>query len=103
NQNRCWNSTGSPPRAGSKMPMWKARSRPTSIIVTATTGVPRIMTRLAAEFDQMNSGKRNHLSPGAGMVWMGRMDWRAGRIEQKGVMKRRTAGASTQVFEYVVE
>ena len=39
---------GSPPMAGSKMPMWKARSRATSASVMATTGVPSTWIREVA-------------------------------------------------------
>jgi hypothetical protein len=66
----CWNSTGSPPIDGSKMPMPHARSMTMSSVVMATTGVARSWIRLVAYSAHTNSGSRLHVMPGARILWI---------------------------------
>jgi hypothetical protein len=61
----CWKRIGSPPIAGSKIPMCNSLSSPNKNKVMAITGVPRIKITLVAYIAQMNSGNRNHVNPGA--------------------------------------
>ena len=65
------------------MPKWKTRSTATSRIVIASTGVPSTMIRLVAYIDQMNSGSRNQVMPGARMRWIVTMKFRPVRIDEK--------------------
>ena len=60
----------------------------------ASTGVPSIMMRLVAYMAQMNSGRRNQVSPGARILWMVTMKFRPVRMEEKPVMKTPMATAS---------
>ena len=66
----CWNRSGSPPSAGSKMPTPHARSTVISSSVTATTGVASNWIRLVAYSDQTNSGMRPHVMPGQRILWI---------------------------------
>src|SRR4051812_33633127 len=65
----CWNSSGSPPSSGSKMPTPHTRSTPSNSSVTATTGVASNWIRLVAYSDHTNSGSRPHVIPGARILW----------------------------------
>jgi len=49
----------------------------------------------------MKSGNRNHVSPGARIVWIVTMKLRPVRIDEKPVMNAPTAVYTTCVFEYV--
>jgi len=81
------------------MPIPRPRSRPTIISVTATTGVPRTMMMLVAYIDQMKSGSRNQVRPGARMVWTVTMKLRPVRIDENPVMKTPIAASRTLLFE----
>jgi hypothetical protein len=50
---------------GSKMPTPKMRSSATNVSVIASTGVAKTKMRLVEYIDQMKSGIRNQLIPGA--------------------------------------
>ena len=50
---------------------------------------------LVAYIDQMNSGRRNQVSPGARMRWMVTMKFRPVRIDEKPAMKTPTPVAIT--------
>lgn len=57
NQNRCWNSTGSPPPTGSKNAVFKFRSVRSIVMAAANTGRARI-SRIAVNMtDHTNRGK----------------------------------------------
>ena len=68
------------------MPRCSERSATTSTSVIATTGVPRIMTRLVAYCAQTNSGSRNQVMPGARMRWTVTMKLKPVRIDEKPAM-----------------
>ena len=53
----------------------------------ATTGVPRMKIMLVAYCAQMNSGKRNQVSPGARIVWMVTMKFSPVKMEEKPATK----------------
>ena len=55
--------------------------------VIATTGVPSTKIRLVAYIDQINNGKRNHVSPGTRILWMVTMKFRPVRMDENPVMK----------------
>ena len=55
---------------------------------------------LVAYMDQIKSGKRNQVMPGARILWMVTMKFRPVRIEEKPAMKTPSATAITCVCEY---
>ena len=66
------------------------------------TGVPSTMIRLVAYIDQMNSGIRNQVMPGARIRWMVTMKLRPVRIDEKPVMKMPSAVGITLVVDETV-
>src|SRR3954470_23149313 len=70
NQNRCWNSTGSPPPAGSKNAVQKLRSQISMVIAPASTGTASTSRNAVTSSDQMNSGILCSVMPGARMLKM---------------------------------
>ena len=66
------------------------------------TGVPSTMIRLVAYIDQMNSGMRNQVMPGARIRWMVTMKFRPVRIDEKPVMKMPSAVGITLVVDDTV-
>ena len=74
----------------------------TSTIVIATTGVPRIITRLVAYCAQTNSGSRNHVRPGARMRCTVTMKLKPVRIDENPAMKTPTAASVTFVADPIV-
>ncbi len=66
------------------------------------TGVPSRMMMLVAYIDQMNSGKRNQVRPGARMRWIVTTKLSAVRIDEKPRMSTPTAVARTKVCERVL-
>jgi hypothetical protein len=78
--------------------MWNRRSSASSRIVIAITGVPSSMMMLVAYCAQMNSGSRNHESPGARIVWIVTMKLSPVRIDENPVMKAPRPTAITCVF-----
>ncbi len=53
----------------------------------AITGVPSTITSAVAYSAQMNSGRRNHVMPGARMRWIVTMKLTPVRIDENPVMK----------------
>ena len=68
----------------------------------AITGVPSTLIRLVAYVDQMNSGMRNHVMPGARIRWIVTMKFRPVRIDEKPVMKIPSAVGMTFVVDDTV-
>lgn len=56
NQKRCWNSTGSPPPAGSKKVVLKFRSVKTIVMAPANTGRDNSNKNAVIKIDQTNNG-----------------------------------------------
>ena len=56
----------------------------------AITGVPSRMTRLVAYSAQTNSGRRNHVSPGARIRWMVTTKFNPVRIDENPLMNTPT-------------
>jgi hypothetical protein len=81
------------------MPRWNSRSAPSSRIVIAITGVPRIWMIEAAYMPQQNRGIRVQVIPGARIVWIVTRKLSPVRIEEKPAMKMPTAVTTTQPFE----
>ena len=81
------------------MPMPSNRSRPTSRIAIARTGVARTKIKLVAYIDQIKSGSRNHVRPGARILCVVTMKFSPVRIEEKPVTKTPTAVVMTYVLE----
>jgi hypothetical protein len=86
---------------GSKMPICTKRSIARSRTVIATTGVPRIITRLVAYWAQTNSGRRNQVIPGARIVCTVTMKFKPVRIEENPLIKIPSPTAITYVLENV--
>ena len=53
----------------------------------AMTGMARMKMMLVAYMDHRKSGRRNHVSPGARIVWIVTMKLRPVRIEENPEMK----------------
>ena len=85
------------------MPTPTTRSIISSTSVMARTGVASMITMLVAYIDQTNSGRRNHVRPGARMRCVVTMKFRPVRIDEKPVMNAPSVVAKTCVFEYCVE
>ena len=79
------------------------RSTIKSSNVTARTGVASTMTRLVAYIAQTNSGRRNHVIPGARNICVVAMKLTPAAIEEKPAMKTPIAAAMTWVLENIVE
>ncbi len=77
------------------MPTPKMRSSPSSKMLTASTGVPRMKIVLVAYSDHRNKGRRNQVRPGARMVWMVTMKFIPVRIDENPVIKTPTAIVTT--------
>ena len=75
--------------------MPKVRSMAISIRVIASTGVARTRIRLVAYIDQMNSGRRNQVIPGARISWIVTMKFKPVRIDEKPAMNTPVATAKT--------
>src|SRR5688500_20205469 len=93
----CWKRIGSPPIEGSKMPTRAKRSIASRRTVMATTGVPRIMTRLVAYCAHTNSGRRYQVVPGARIEGTGTMNFRTVRMDEKPLRKMPSPSANTDV------
>lgn len=65
NQNRCWNSIGSPPPVGSKNVVFMFRSVSSIVIAPARTGRERSRRKVVIRMDQTNRGTRSIVIPGA--------------------------------------
>jgi hypothetical protein len=74
-----------------------------SIKVIASTGVAKTRIRLVAYIDQMNSGRRNQVIPGARISWIVTMKFKPVSIEEKPAMNTPVATAKTCELENVVE
>lgn len=59
NQNRCWNSTGSPPPQGSKKEVFRFRSVKSMVIAAANTGRAKSSIIAVMSTDHTNSGMLN--------------------------------------------
>src|SRR6476661_10731150 len=81
NQNRCWNSTGSPPPSGEKNVVPKLRSVSSIVIAPASTGSDNSSRNAVTRTDQANSGILCMVMPGARMLKMVVMKLMAPRIE----------------------
>src|SRR6185437_774021 len=103
NQNMCWNSSGSPPSAGSKMPTCAMRSSPISDSVIASTGVASTITTLTAYMPHTNSGSLNQVMPGIRNLCVVTMKLSPVRIVEKPVTNTPTATRITLVLENIVE
>ena len=57
----------------------------------ASTGVPRMITRLVAYIAQTKSGSRNQVRPGARILWIVTMKLMAVKMEEKTTIKIPTA------------
>ncbi len=64
-----------------------------------STGVASTMIRLVAYMDQMKSGRRNQVSPGARMRWIVTIKFSPVRIEEKPATKMVTAAGITCVAD----
>ena len=67
----------------------------------ASTGVPRTRIRLVAYMDQINSGRRIHVSPGARILCTVMMKFSPVRMDENPEMKIPVAIAMTCSLEYV--
>ena len=70
NQNRCWNSTGSPPPCGSKKDVPKLRSQISMVIAPASTGTDSTNSHAVTSDAHTNSGSLCIVIPGARMLKM---------------------------------
>ena len=69
------------------MPTPQNRSTEMSASVIARTGVASTRIRLVAYSDQTKSGSRNHVSPGARILWMVTMKFMPVMMLEKPTMK----------------
>ena len=70
NQNKCWNSSGSPPPAGSKKVVPKFLSVSSMVMAPARTGSASSSRKAVTRIDQTNSGILCMVMPGARMLNM---------------------------------
>jgi len=63
NQNRCWDSTGSPPPEGTKNDIFRFRSVNNIVIAAASTGKDRKRRIIVNKIDQINNGIRSSSIP----------------------------------------
>ena len=75
---------------------------PISTREMARTGVPRMKMRLVAYSAQTNSGRRNHVIPGARILWMVTMKLSPVRIDEKPMIKMPSVVDSTCVVDELV-
>ena len=69
----------------------------------ASTGVARTITMLTTYIDQANSGRRNHVMPGARSMWMVAMKLTPVAIEEKPTTNTPAAAGMTLECEYCDE
>src|SRR5580704_771567 len=81
NQNRCWNSTGSPPPSAEKKVVPKLRSVSSMVIAPARTGSDSKSRNTVTRIDHTNSGILCRVMPGARMLKMVVMKLMAPRID----------------------
>src|SRR5437588_4075656 len=82
NQNRCWNSTGSPPPSAEKKVVPKLRSVKSMVIAPASTGSDSNNRNTVTRIDHTNSGILCKVMPGARMLKMVVMKLMAPRIDE---------------------
>src|ERR1700757_60853 len=82
NQNKCWNSTGSPPWSGAKKAVPKLRSVSSMVMAPARTGSDKSSRNTVTRIDHTNSGILCSVMPGARMLKMVVMKLMAPRIEE---------------------
>ncbi len=82
NQNRCWNSSGSPPPCGSKKVVPKLRSVSSMVIAPASTGSASSSRNTVTRSDHTNSGILCMVMPGARMLKIVVMKLMAPRIDE---------------------
>ena len=71
-------------------------------MVMPTTGVPSIWMMLVAYIAHTNSGRRNHVRPGARILWTVTMKFRPVRMDEKPMMKMPRAVIITWVLAKLV-
>ena len=82
NQNRCWNSTGSPPPSAEKKVVPKLRSVSSMVMAPASTGSDNKSRNTVTRIDQTNSGILCRVMPGARMLKIVVMKLMAPRIDE---------------------
>src|ERR1700751_6160658 len=82
NQNRCWNSTGSPPQSAAKKVVPKLRSVSSIVMAPASTGMASSNKNTVTRIDHTNSGILCSVMPGARMLKIVVMKLMAPRIEE---------------------
>src|SRR5437660_8504360 len=82
NQNRCWNSTGSPPPSAEKKVVPKLRSVSSMVMAPASTGSDNSSRNTVTRIDHTNSGILCRVMPGARMLKMVVMKLMAPRIDE---------------------
>src|SRR3954465_12151062 len=82
NQNRCWNSTGSPPPSAEKKVVPKFRSVSSMVIAPASTGSASSSRNPVTRLDQTNNGILCKVMPGARMLKIVVMKLMAPRIDE---------------------
>src|SRR4030088_1974283 len=82
NQNKGWNSTGSPPPSGLKNVVPKLRSVSSIVIAPASTGSDSSSRNTVTSCDHTNSGILCSVMPGARMLKMVVMKLMAPRIDE---------------------
>ena len=65
----------------------------------AMTGVPSIIRMAVAYCAQMNNGSRNHVSPGARIMWTVAIKFKPVRIDENPAMNAAIAAQKTALFE----
>ena len=73
----------------------------TSSRVMATTGVPSTCTMLVAYMLQQNSGIRNHVRPGARILWIVTMKLMPVTMDENPAMKTARIVNTTLELEYI--
>ena len=82
NQNRCWNSTGSPPPSAEKKVVPKLRSVSSMVMAPASTGSDSSSRNTVTRIDHTNSGILCRVMPGARMLKIVVMKLMAPRIDE---------------------
>src|SRR6202158_3005113 len=82
NQNRCWNSTGSPPPSAEKKVVPKLRSVKSMVMAPASTGSDSNSRNTVTRIDHTNSGILCRVMPGARMLKIVVMKLMAPRIDE---------------------
>src|SRR6202051_3379879 len=82
NQNRCWNSTGSPPPSAEKKVVPKLRSVSSMVMAPASTGSDSNSRNTYTRIDNTNSDILCKVMPGARMLKMVLMKLMAPRIDE---------------------